>query len=445
MLLRHALERELDHRAAGRPRKTSFFVVDKVALCIQQYLVIRANLPFPITRLFSDTQPIQQERAYWDAQFEENMIIVCTAQILLDCLDNGFIAMAQINLLIFDEVHHSKKNHPYANIMKRYYPRNANVEDKPRILGLTASPVDTQDHDLETAAEQLESIMCSEIATVTDDVMAASWMRRERAERTLYYAPLKGVEESYTPLTKQIEGEYAQHVSPLRRHVMHAVEIGSTLGPWCADRFWQALLTDSAMKSLALQSGRNGKVDFSYDQFDSASDSLKTLKPLLSQHEFSRLPTEDGAISSKLTVLREELLAAFKENQATRCIVFVETQFTAMMLAEYFSQPGVSLPGMMADFMVSTLRPSLRCKANKYRSAWAGATQSPASPTATDSCVSRISAKARQTASLPLPLPKRASIFPPVTSSFASTCAARPFSTSSPEAARANRRPFTSR
>ena len=53
-------------------------------------------------------------KTVWDKHFEDNMVIVCTAEILYQCLMHSFISLDQINLLIFDEAHHAKKNHAYA-------------------------------------------------------------------------------------------------------------------------------------------------------------------------------------------------------------------------------------------------------------------------------------------------------------------------------------------
>jgi ERCC4-related helicase len=53
-----------------------------------------------------------------------------------------------ISLIVFDEAHHARDNHPYNRIMQEFYtqlpPRwgtDSNGIVRPMILGLTASPV----------------------------------------------------------------------------------------------------------------------------------------------------------------------------------------------------------------------------------------------------------------------------------------------------------------
>lgn len=50
----------------------------------------------------------------WDKTLSESMVVVCTADILDSCLMNSRVRMENINLLIFDEAHHTKKGHAYA-------------------------------------------------------------------------------------------------------------------------------------------------------------------------------------------------------------------------------------------------------------------------------------------------------------------------------------------
>jgi endoribonuclease Dicer len=96
----------------------------------------------------------------WLEYFKDSMVIVCTADILHQCLLNSYIKIESINLLIFDEAHHTKKDHPYARyvdtlplpdvlflsdfrIIKDSYLK-ADPKHRPRIFGMTASPIDAK-------------------------------------------------------------------------------------------------------------------------------------------------------------------------------------------------------------------------------------------------------------------------------------------------------------
>lgn len=45
----------------------------------------------------------------------------------------------QVSLLVFDECHHTRKNHAYNGIMREYF--QLPVEQRPKIFGMTASPI----------------------------------------------------------------------------------------------------------------------------------------------------------------------------------------------------------------------------------------------------------------------------------------------------------------
>jgi endoribonuclease Dicer len=63
-----------------------------------------------------------------------------TPQILLQALEHAFLSLNQVSLMVYDEVHNAVKDHPYATLMKSYY-RLLDTEYRPRVLGLTASPI----------------------------------------------------------------------------------------------------------------------------------------------------------------------------------------------------------------------------------------------------------------------------------------------------------------
>lgn len=88
-----------------------------MALVYQQAAVLNANIDQPINKFCGAMETDLWSKETWENHFKKNMIIVCTAEVLQQCLLHSYIKMDQINLLIFDEAHHAKKGHPYA----RYY------------------------------------------------------------------------------------------------------------------------------------------------------------------------------------------------------------------------------------------------------------------------------------------------------------------------------------
>lgn len=114
LLLRHILDQELEDRLIGKKPRISFFLVDSVTLVFQQFAVLECNLDHKIERFCGEMGCDLWDKGTWEKHFQENMVIVCTAEILYQCLMHSFVALDQINLLIFDEAHHAKKNHAYA-------------------------------------------------------------------------------------------------------------------------------------------------------------------------------------------------------------------------------------------------------------------------------------------------------------------------------------------
>jgi hypothetical protein len=74
-----------------------------------------------------------------------------TAQTFLDNLRYAVLSMDQVALIVFDECHHAKKAHPYNRIMTEFY---STAIKKPKILGLTASPVSTGVSKSDSSAKQ---------------------------------------------------------------------------------------------------------------------------------------------------------------------------------------------------------------------------------------------------------------------------------------------------
>lgn len=127
MLLRCIIDQELERRAAGKERKVAFFLVASVTLVYQQYAVLTSNMDHNIAQVCGAHGVDNWKKDKWTALLSDNKIIVATADVLLQCLSHSYISMRQINLLIFDEAHHAKKNHAYARYVSMVTTQTVSV------------------------------------------------------------------------------------------------------------------------------------------------------------------------------------------------------------------------------------------------------------------------------------------------------------------------------
>ncbi|KAI5464989.1 hypothetical protein BGZ63DRAFT_440387 [Mariannaea sp. PMI_226] len=311
----HTLDQELEERACGKQKRVAFFLVEKVALCFQQHAVLSCNLEHPIAKFYGDMKGVMKTKEFWDSKLSENMV-------LLDCLHNAFITMRQINLLIFDEAHHTKKNHPYARIIKDHYIR-LEKQNRPRVMGMTASPVDCQTRDIKIAAAELESMLC------------------------------KFPENSATTLWYRIYEQVASN-SQFRPSLEFTKEASSTLGRWCADRCWQLFLTDSELVKLSARTDRDFAQDFASNGADQAVDSIRQVQSNIKRHDLGTIKPGSQELSSKVRCLYEILKDAFTQFSTKRCIVFVEKRFTACLLTDLFQQKHMRIQDMKVGYVVGS-------------------------------------------------------------------------------------------
>ena len=79
--------------------------------------------------------------------------MVMTPDILRYILDKAFLTMQELNLIVFDEAHHARKNHAYRIIMSHHYVRT-DPASRPKIFGMTASPLVSKE-DTEQSIRQV--------------------------------------------------------------------------------------------------------------------------------------------------------------------------------------------------------------------------------------------------------------------------------------------------
>ncbi|KAK7755559.1 Dicer-like protein 1 [Diatrype stigma] len=303
LLLRHTIGQELEDRKAGKPPRLSFFVVDKVSLAYQQYEVLKCNLDYKIARFYGSADHLENTE-FWKKQIEENMIIVCTADILLTCLHRAFVTMAQINLLIFDEAHHTKKNHPYARIIKDFYVTLEKQDlRRPRILGMTASPVDSKTRHIDIAAAELEGLLHSDITTV--DYTKFNMVIKPPEDTVIRYSARGG--PFRTALWQRLS-TLVGNQPIFKKLFIYAEACTQELGQWCADRVWQLNLPENVAQKIEAKLER----DFAENYPTSPLSDL--------ENQRLELGLRDGQIEGKHGSLREQFvtISQFREDSVNR-------------------------------------------------------------------------------------------------------------------------------
>ena len=274
LLLQHIHQRNIPPSPAVQRKKVSFFLVNLVPLVHQQSSVIAGHSDLAVGKLYGELKDSVRGKSkltvdgwraeQWTALLESHDVIVSTAQCFLDALIHGFVKMADVALLIFDEVHHALKNHPYLRIMKYY--RLVEPEQRPKVFGMTASPIFTNGGRFDEAARYLQQTMDARIHTVSRETLdALHKVKQQPEEMVIEYAPyltvlddVEGVQMS--ELSKEMVGvfgrgdaieeeEEMEEMDAMTRHFEKEVrpKLEYTmrhLGPVGCDLLWHSTLLE---------------------------------------------------------------------------------------------------------------------------------------------------------------------------------------------------------
>ncbi|KAL9126422.1 MAG: hypothetical protein Q9217_004514 [Psora testacea] len=311
--------------------------VNCVTLVFQQYAVLDCNLDQTIDRFCGEMGCDLWDRETWQKAFSENKVIVCTAEILCQCLMHCFICMEEINLLIFDEAHHTKKNHAYARIIKDYYILKDTAK-RPKIFGMTASPVDAH-QDPVKAAKHLEAMLHSQIATASDLSLLQSFISRPR-EQLLRYDRLEYPYD--TPLSKHMIANFGD-ITGFSKIFQNAREATGNLGDWCADQLWTFALAEGEALKIEQKTERrflSEKENTPVRMLDAKVNRIREAKDVVAKWPSQPLSLERNCISPKVLLLHQYLAMTFERPTEAKCIVFVTRRYTAQALGELFTRVG---------------------------------------------------------------------------------------------------------
>ncbi|KAI0253802.1 hypothetical protein BJV78DRAFT_1298163 [Lactifluus subvellereus] len=146
-------------------KKVIVFLVPKVPLVEQQSRFIAQHTSLRVAQVHSDVSAGVMDRARWTNLFSQSDVLVMTGQIFLNILTHSHWSMNKVSLLIFDECHHARKNHPYTTVMAIY--RACPEIDRPKVFGMTACPSWSSDLR-QTSLANLEKNLNSKIVTVQE-------------------------------------------------------------------------------------------------------------------------------------------------------------------------------------------------------------------------------------------------------------------------------------
>ena len=225
--------------------------------------------------------------------FESCQVLVCTPVKLLRALESGWISMGQIALLVLDEAHHFIGSEPYAVLMQYFY-RGLLAERRPRVLALTASPVErppkVEDQTIDGARHALAKIEADLDVTI-DGEAAAAWLAQfgkhaeigthMRYTRTEPSARTQRLLDEIHKATPALSAEEREQYSRPEAHQYDEIvqkwhsfeeavrEADAEIGAWAADKLVRITLIELEEKSA---DGRFVRHRDAFDVFDGVFD-----------------------------------------------------------------------------------------------------------------------------------------------------------------------------
>ncbi|KAI3507009.1 hypothetical protein L1887_21714 [Cichorium endivia] len=330
------------------------FLVPTVVLVKQQAENVRKLVDLKVEEYWGDKGVDFWKAPEWKKQQDDNQLLVMTPQILLNALSHSFLRMDTIKLLIFDECHHAKKKHAYALIMKEFYHHRLHDcgFEPPRVLGLTASPVEAKvsnsGKDYWEQISNLETVLNSKVYTCSSESVLSAYIPVSTVKIEFYenmelpYHVLEGLKSNLSILRQkhetEVESSTTLSVSSSKNAMKKLATFHSTF-EFCLDELGIFL----ASKAAEAYSCEKNDL-FAWGQLDVRGDNIarkfcRDANKVFSSYipnEWSITQANEttvsiGLLSTKVVCLIESL-AEYRDVKDMRCIIFVERVITARVL-----------------------------------------------------------------------------------------------------------------
>jgi endoribonuclease Dicer len=260
-------------------------------------------------------------------------VIVCTPQIFYNCLAHAYLCMEECSLLIIDECHHARKKHPLNTTLMHFYHSIGRGQPRPKILGLTASPIWNPVNPLKSL-EVLESNLQASIIAVKGNM--------DELER-YSYRPTEVV-EMYQDNNYLEPGELYRDLSAIgfagtdearwdKIFVKSQVAL-EVLGPIGMNQFLIQLyrqplemMVRSASYTTNLSPDELQGIQRAKDLVDNSYENLPASIPV------NDLPNKVSKLVQILTQYRQSSLDSGTDDTGFQCIIFVVQRHIAYGLA----------------------------------------------------------------------------------------------------------------
>lgn len=339
--------------------KRTFFLVPTVPLVVQQQKAIKDQTDLHVGGYVGDMGVDNWSADHWNTEFVKSQVLVMTPDVFRLIIQHGFLALSRVNLLVLDECHRAVKQHTYREVMRCMDVVPA--ADRPRILGLTASVLNSKakEREVERRIRDLEAALSARVLTVSNQQSMSRYgtKPKEVLVEHLAHQSSPGCSSVELPRAVRVRGTTSQG-QELDRRQGSLVGVLLNLGPWCAS-LAASIIMDEARHMLDGQDDTKVlyEVEASLEWFDEARKRLKRcIDEATSSSSSSACPPKEehpllALASAKLRRLLE-ILWCFRPGESTRppeahplCgIVFVKERIVARVLSGWLRAVADNVP-----------------------------------------------------------------------------------------------------
>ncbi|ESO08894.1 hypothetical protein HELRODRAFT_74403 [Helobdella robusta] len=363
--------------SSRRKKKKVMFVVPTVALVEQQKRLFEKYLHADVIGISGDVELSLTEL------LETHTLFVLTPQILENLLRKESSHMLELSLLIFDECHHTKKEHPYNAIMARYH-EHLDLDpnsDLPQIVGLTASIGVGKAKDSIQAMDYILGVCANlntyYITTVTKNVQELSKATNKPVEETeecsgrkydpfgnminevmsniemMIQMPPKGNDDD-------VEGDDDQIV---QWHLCYIRPEDEAIFCIMLSIYNNALMINADCRTKDAVNFIRTKVGEFEDTPTGNSNNQTTISLMNNWQSTSvTLPSyhqNDFYDNPKLELIKSKLIKQYKQNEDSRCIMFCKTRDMTVALKNWMNETE-ELKSLNATNLVGTNAPAYK-------------------------------------------------------------------------------------